>query len=206
MGSNLKRSDYPVFYFLNFTSRLHLTVPSPKNLIVYLCYFLSLCWVPVNLRMESRMRRHSHPQMKPGCQMSTLAKMSSLWQNHIHNKAFIFFIIFFLYRYLYTFSFYFHTCSPPPMTVRYKKKKAQLHLRSGNPWQHAASSRKTWPPNVEGGPSHMNGSSTHLRRCQWKPVCLATSNTFHIKFFVDLLSFRLASGYNTMLHKGERER
>ena len=33
----------------------------------------------------------------------------------------------------------------------------------------------------------------------------ATSNPFHIKFFVDLLSFRLASGYNTMLHRGERE-
>lgn len=32
----------------------------------------------------------------------------------------------------------------------------------------------------------------------------ATSNHFHIKFVVDLLSFRLASGYNTMLHKGER--
>lgn len=38
------------------------------------------------------------------------------------------------------------------MTLRYKKKKAQLHLRSGNPWQHAASSRKTWPPNAEAVP------------------------------------------------------
>lgn len=92
------------------------------------------------------------------------------------------------------------------MTVRYKKKKAQLHLRSGNPWQHAASSRKTWPPHAEGVPHiwtalrHVSGGANE------NLFASPLRNHFHIKFFVDLLSFRLASGYNTMLHKGERER
>lgn len=114
----------------------------------------------------TRMRRHSHPPMEPGCQMSTLAKMSSLWQDHIHNKAFIyiFFNHFFsLYRYLWTFFVYFHTCFSPQWQCATKRKK-----RSCISWQHAASSRKTWPPNAEWVPSHMNGSSTRLRRCPWK--------------------------------------
>lgn len=92
------------------------------------------------------------------------------------------------------------------MTVRYKKKKAQLHLRSGNPWQHAASSRKTWPPHAEGVP-HIWTALRHVSGGANENLFASPHrNHFHIKFFVDLLSFRLASGYNTMLHKGERER
>lgn len=106
--------------------------------------------------------------------MITLAKMSSLWQDHIHNKAFIFFRTFFLYRYLYTFSVYFSHLFLPTMTVRYKKKKAQLHLRNGNLWQHAASSCKTWPPNAEGVPHtwtalrHISGGVHENRPCHFE--------------------------------------
>lgn len=96
--------------------------------------------------------------------LSFLAKMSSLWQDHIHNKAFIFlitlfFFCFFIYRYLYTLCTCFHDCVFPTVTVRYEKgtKSAAAPQRwgcgraSSNPRQHTASSRKkrTRPPQTQ---------------------------------------------------------
>lgn len=43
-----------------------------------------------------------------------------------------------------------------------------------------------------GSSSHMNGSLTHPRRCQWKPVCLATSNPFSRQIFC--WSFEFSTG------------
>lgn len=42
------------FIFLNLLQDFTSQFPPPKNQIVYSCHFLSLCWVHVNLRMESR--------------------------------------------------------------------------------------------------------------------------------------------------------
>lgn len=96
------------------------------------------------------------------------------------------------------------------MTVRYKKKKAQLHLRSVNPRQHTASSRKTRLPNAEGEaappPPHVNGSPSGLRRCQWKPVRLATSKWFPHQIFSWSFEFFDWPAVTTRCSTKERER
>lgn len=154
--------------------------------------------------------------------------MSSLWQDHIHNKAFIFwitlFFCFFIYRYLYTHCTCFHDCVFPTVTVRYGKgtESAAAPQRwgcgraSSNPRQHTASSRKkrTRAPETQQRAGSRCASTKRLsvektatpRRslsCKTSP-----RHVFRLFFFVvDLLKFfRLASGYNTMLHRGERKR
>lgn len=96
------------------------------------------------------------------------------------------------------------------MTVRYKKKKAQLHLRSVNPRQHTASSRKTRLPNAEGEaappPPHVNGSPSGLRRCHWKPVRLATSKWFPHQIFSWSFEFFDWPAVTTRCSTKERER
>lgn len=59
-----------------------------------------------------------------------------------------------------------------------------------------------------GVPSHVNGSFWHdSGGIPDNQLALPFRNLFHDKFYVDLISFRLASGYNTMLHKRrKRER
>lgn len=86
--------------------------------------------------------------------------------------------------------------------MRYKKKKAQLHdttqlarANHGRRMQRGGGSPRTWT-----ALRHISGDANE------NLFALPLRNPFHIKFFVDLLSFRLASGYNTMLHKGDRER
>lgn len=155
------------------------------------------------------MRRHSHPRMEPGCQMSTLAKMSSLWQDHIHNKAFIFFfnnVFFFLYRYLYTLSVYFHTCFSPQWQCATKRKKRSC-ISGVVTHDNTQLARAKHCRQMQRGVPHTWTALRHVSGgANENLFALPLRNPFHIKFFVDLLSFRLASGYNTMLHKGERER
>lgn len=143
----------------------------PPNQKLYLCHFLSLCWIPANLRMERRMRRHSHPRMEPVCQMSTLAKMSSLWQYHIHNKAFIYTFSFFFHLDIYIpFVFIFTPVSPQNDSALEKEKKhscisgvvthdnTQLaRAKRGRQMQSGSPHKRTAPRHVSGG-------------APWKPV------------------------------------
>lgn len=58
-----------------------------------------------------------------------------------------------------------------------------------------------------GGPSHTRTALWHVSGGAIKSLfAFPLQDSFPRQFFVDLLSFRLASGYNTMLHKGERDR
>lgn len=104
----------------------------------------------------------ARPRMEPGCQMSTfffsfLAKMSSLWQDHIHNKAFIFLITLFFFVSLYIdiyipFVLVFTTVSSPQWRCATKKEqKAQLHLRGGGADGRAATHDNTQPARAKKG-------------------------------------------------------
>lgn len=232
MGSNLKRSDYPVVLFsfvfpsgnvevsllLSELFPPHGSLPRKKGkkLIVRFdwCHFLPLrSEPPASLRMEHRMWRHPPlPPLGPEWNQdvrwalffSFFAKMSSLWQDHIHNKAFIFLITLFfcfsIYRYLYTLCTCFHDCVFPTVTVRYEKgtKSAAAPQRwgcgraSSDPRQHTASSRKkedTAARNAaEGGvPVHLHKTAL----CWKKPLRLAALSleklphaTFSVCLFV----------------------